>query len=118
MNRRQLLAGAAAAAVIPIVGVGPWRPDTDAFAAPLAVKHGAEFRRCLLELDADGIMRLWRHVAPHLPQPEDRRVALTGLHLARTHARSIPMKARRYSQRWLNERGAGSFLPDDRREKR
>lgn len=85
----------------------------------LKAKHGAEFRRCLLELDVVGVMRLWAHVAPHLGQPATPMEALYALHMARTGAKSIPLAQRLYSQRWLNERGLGSLdMPDDRREKR
>lgn len=81
-------------------------------------RHHTEFRRCILELDVDGILKISAHVFPQACQPSSRSEALASLHLARTKARGVPMKLRRYSQRWLNERGLGSWLPDhsDRRE--
>ena len=68
------------------------------------LKHAAEFRRCLVEVDVKGIMKLWRHVAPHLANqtPEE---ALTALHMARCEAKSIHNKLKLYSVAWLAERG-------------
>lgn len=74
--------------------------------------HGAEFRRCLLELDARGIMLLWKHVSPHLEQPKDENEAWIILHRARTQAESIPLRLRAYSHRWLMDNGHQSGLPD------
>lgn len=77
-----------------------------------ALAHAAEFRRCLLELDAKGVMRLWRHVSPHLAQPKTETEALYTLHMARSGAQSVPDRLRQYSDRWLRERGFGSLMPD------
>lgn len=74
--------------------------------------HSAEFRRCMVELDIAAMRRLWRHVSPHLPQPKTDEQTLAALHLARTQARSMPLKLRAYSHRWLIERGMPSQLPD------
>jgi hypothetical protein len=86
-----------------------------------AVKHryADEFLRCLLELDVDGVLKISAHVFPPASQPSSRAEALASLHLARTRSARVPAKAKRYSQRWLNERGLGSWLPDhsDRRER-
>jgi len=30
----------------------------------VAAAHAAEFRRCLVDLDVNGIIKLWEHVAP------------------------------------------------------
>lgn len=76
----------------------------------LKAVHGAEFRRCLMELDVRGARKLWAHVAPHLATNSDKEALFT-LHLARTGANSIPVKLRVYSDRWLRERGVGSMLP-------
>ncbi len=84
--------------------------------AELKVRHGGEFRRCLIELDVAGIIRLWAHVAPHLPVMTQKD-ALFALHLARAEAESVPIKLRRYSDRWLRERGFGSYLPEHLRPK-
>ena len=66
--------------------------------------HAAEFRRCLLEMDTGGIVRLWAHVAPHLSSqpPED---VLISMHLARCEMKHIAPKLRIYSEVWLLERG-------------
>lgn len=64
----------------------------------------AEFRRCLIELDVEGSKKLWAYLAPHLPQPENDDAALYTLHLARTKAKSVPLRHRLYSQAWLEER--------------
>src|SRR5262245_50486659 len=69
-------------------------------------------RRCLVELDTVQATRLWKHVAPNLPQPESHAEALATLHLARTGARSVPFRHRAYSHSWLKERGLPSNLPD------
>lgn len=72
----------------------------------------AEFRRCLIDLDAPGIRKLWAHVSPHLPAPASDGEAVTALHIARTASESVPFKLRAYSHRWLSERGLPSQLPD------
>jgi hypothetical protein len=72
--------------------------------ADVTLKHGAEFRRCLIELDVKGIRRLWQHVSPHLPQPKSDDEALHTLHLARTKVPNLPSHLREYSAAWLKER--------------
>lgn len=47
-----------------------------------------------------------------MPVPETRFDALVALHLARTTARSIPIRLRAYSHRWLLDRNYPSQLPD------
>lgn len=81
------------------------------------IDHSAEFRRCLVDLDIEGMRRLWRHTSSHLPQPKNDADALAALHLARTQAKSVPFKLRAYSHRWLTERGLPSQLPDNLRPK-
>jgi hypothetical protein len=76
---------------------------------------GAEFRRCLLELDVQGIKAVWGFTAPHLPQPDNDYTALASLHMARTSAQSMPFKARAWSHAWLRERDLPSLLPDELR---
>lgn len=83
--------------------------------AEIRSRYGAEFFRCLNELDVEGIMRISAHVFPPEWQPSSRTEALASLHLARTQNAFISAKAKKYSQRWLNERGLGSFMPDNRR---
>ena len=80
--------------------------------AEIAARHGAAFRRCLIEGDVDGITRLWAHAQPNLPQPRNRDEAEITLHLARTEAESVPLNLRQYSDRWLRTRGIGSSLPE------
>lgn len=84
--------------------------------AEIQIKHGAEFRRCLIEMDIDGMMRLWKHCAPHLADT-NRKACEMSMHLARTKMETLPIKLKVYSQNWLNERGVGSFLADDVRQK-
>lgn len=79
--------------------------------------HSAEFRRCLIELDVDGVMKLWEHIAPHLAIMS-RKEALYTLHMARTDAKSVPLHMRQYSTKWLRDRGLGSALDLMLREKR
>lgn len=69
------------------------------------------FRRCLEELDVEGIRSLWAEHSPHLSQPSVEE-ALVSLHMARTAAEGIEFKHRAYSHRWLTERGYSSQLPD------
>lgn len=79
--------------------------------AELKVRHGAEFRRCLIALDVVAMRALWAHVAPHLACSSDKEVLVT-LHMARAGAESVPVRLRQYSDRWLRERGIGSLLPE------
>jgi hypothetical protein len=85
--------------------------------AAIKMQHADTFRRCLLELDVETIMALWRHVAPQMPQPQTRLEALVTLHVARTEAACVPDNMRVYSDRWLRERGIGSLLPEHLRPK-
>jgi hypothetical protein len=71
--------------------------------------HGSEFRRCLNELDVDGMRRLHQAMTGELLSEMQTRVAL---HHARTLANSLPLSARAYSHAWLCERGLPSGLPD------
>lgn len=72
----------------------------------------AEFAALLAQGDAAALRRAWRQVAPHLPQPTTDAEAEIIMHHARTQARSVPMRARAWSHRWLLERGLPSGLPD------
>lgn len=78
-----------------------------------ALRHVAEFRRCLVDLDVVGITKLWAHVAPGLAAPTSTHQTLMMLHFARTKAESIPLKLRAYSHRWLVDEGYESGLPDN-----
>lgn len=77
----------------------------------------AEFRAAL----ASGDVRLVRRAAaiafPHLPQPASDEEAEVLMHIARTETKSLPIKLRAWSHRWLTERGHPSHLPDHLRPK-
>lgn len=75
--------------------------------------HAAEMRRCLEDLDVVAVRRLWRHVAPNMPQPKSDSDALIILHHARTQSAVVLLKHRAYSHRWLCDRGLPSGLPDN-----
>ena len=66
--------------------------------------HAAEFRRCLVQMDVSGMMKLWAHVAPHLGN-QSPRDALISMHMARCEMKRISPGLRKYSQEWLFERG-------------
>lgn len=72
----------------------------------------SEFQRALAEGDVRLLRRIWRTVFPHLPEPKDAAEAEATMHVARTAAESVPLKARAYSHRWCEERGLPSQLPD------
>lgn len=76
------------------------------------MQHSAEMRRCLIGCDVAQVRKLWREIAPHLPQPENDAAALTALHYARTLAVFVPFRLRAYSHCWLLDRGLPSGLPD------
>lgn len=66
--------------------------------------HASEYRRCLVTADVAGIMRIWAHTDPHLPQPSPAE-AIVALHIARCEAKYIPVKLKDYSKEFLAERG-------------
>jgi hypothetical protein len=68
------------------------------------LRHAAEVRRCLVELDVVGMRRLHAHVWPHYPAPKTDDEALHSMHLARVQMKDIPERCRQYSQAWLFER--------------
>jgi hypothetical protein len=72
--------------------------------------HGAEYRRCLTDLDVQGMRRL--HHAATGKELSDSE-ALAAMHYARTHAGSVQLKLRAYSHAWLVERSLPSGLPDE-----
>jgi len=77
-----------------------------------AEDHSAEMRRCLIALDVAQIKRLWKHIAPNMPQPESDNDALISMHIARTGAAFVPFKYRAYSHAWLRDNNLPSSLPD------
>lgn len=74
-----------------------------------AIRHAAEFRRCLIDLDIEGARRLWRHVHPGWDQPTTDYEMLVLLHLARVRAMTIHPLLRDYSKEWLRERETGGY---------
>lgn len=74
--------------------------------------YGGAFRQCLLDIDTNTMRKLWRYVAPNMPQPESDRDITISIHHARTLAKSLPFEPRAYSHSWLMERQLPSGLPD------
>lgn len=74
--------------------------------------YSSEFRRCMEELDVQGVRALWRKISPHLSQPKTDEDALASLHMARTSSETMPLRLRAYSHRWLEDRALPSQLPD------
>lgn len=74
------------------------------------LEHANEFKRCLVELDVDGIRRLWNHVSPHLPQPKNDDEALHTMHLARTKMKNLHPKLVKYSKAFLAERARSKIV--------
>lgn len=72
----------------------------------------AEIRRCLVDLDIDGIVRVWSRLHPNQPIPPTRAEVLITLHISRTSAISVPFRLRAYSYRYLTDNGYPSLLPD------
>lgn len=70
----------------------------------------AEFREALESLDLVKLRRMWKHIAPHLPQPRADQIE-TVAHHARTQSSLIPQRLRCYSHCWLIERNLPSGLP-------
>jgi len=75
-------------------------------------EYADAMRRCLVDLDVPGLLRLWPHVFPHLPPPRDDKQALATLHFSRTQTNNIRTRERAYSHRWLEDHGLPSGLPD------
>jgi len=116
-----------AGAVLAVTQAAPLTfAQADPHGAKVAAEHGDEYRRILAgktasgrveEWQLDAYRRIWAHTHGHLPQPANDQEAEFTLHMARTNVRSIPLRLRRYSARWLEERGFGSFLPDELKRK-
>lgn len=75
------------------------------------------FRQALESLDVALVRKMWRHIMPHLPQPESDEEALISAHIARTSIPHLRFRNRAYSHCWLIERGFPSGLPDELRPK-
>lgn len=76
------------------------------------MEGSAEWRQLLEDGDYEGLRKAWKIASPHLKQP-DRREAEITMHMARTAAELVSMKARFYSHQWLTERLLPSHLPAD-----
>lgn len=76
-----------------------------------------EFRAALAAGDIAWLRRFWAEVMPDMPQPESDADAEIVMHRARTEAASLPLKARAWSHRWIEERSYPSGLPDELRPK-
>ena len=71
-----------------------------------------ELQRVAESLDVPGARRVWKAIAPHLPQPGGDHEVLIMLHHARTQSDTIAFKHRAYSHAWLGDRAIPSGLPD------
>jgi hypothetical protein len=76
------------------------------------MKHSAEMRRCMIDLDVDAMQRLDAHLNPHLASMS-KKDTLKSMHIARTSMKTIPFKLRAYSHSWLTNQGYPSQLPDE-----
>ena len=72
----------------------------------------SEFRQLLESGDVEGCRRYWHTHAPNMPQLQSRAEAEAAMHMARTAAETVRIRARAYSHRWLLDRGLPSQLPD------
>ena len=79
------------------------------------MRHSAEFRRCMEDLDVPQARKLWTHVFPHLPAPATDGDMLAQLHMGRTASKSVRFRLRAYSHAWLLGEGLPSMLPDELR---
>lgn len=77
----------------------------------------SEFRQLLEAGDVDALRSAWHRLMPHLPQLKTREEAEIAMHMARTGASTVTLRARAYSHRWLVERGHQSQLPDELKPK-
>lgn len=71
-----------------------------------------ELQRVAESLDVPAARRIWRTIAPHLPQPGSDHEVLIMLHHARTQSEDIAFKDRAYSHAWLCDYNVASGLPD------
>lgn len=76
-----------------------------------------EFRRCLENLDIEGVRRIWAETHKHLPQPVNDEQTLIQIHMARAGSKSMAHRLRLYSHQWLTERNLPSPLPNHLRPK-
>jgi hypothetical protein len=74
-------------------------------------------RRALEEHDVVTCAKVWEHVWPNMPQPQDADHARIIMHLACTRADNVHIRSRVYSHRWLLDHGCPSLLPDELKPK-
>jgi hypothetical protein len=72
-----------------------------------------EWQQLLEDGDVAGLRAAWKRLAPKAKQPKDHHDAEITMHMARTAAELVSMKARLYSHKWLTERMLPSQLPAD-----
>lgn len=75
------------------------------------MRHAAELRAILKDLDIVAMRAFDRVHNPHLPAQDDDQIRVS-MHAARTACESLPFALRAYSHSWLTERGLPSLLPD------
>lgn len=75
----------------------------------------AELKQAFEDMDIGLARKLWAHVAPNMPQPENDYQARIVMHIARTKADTLGFGFRAWSHAWLIERGLASLLPDQLR---
>lgn len=75
-----------------------------------------EFRDALATLDVEKAQAIWSRLNPGQPVGSEEQ-ALASLHMARSAAEFLPLRARAYSHAWLLECGHTSLLPDHLRPK-
>ena len=69
-------------------------------------------QRALEDHDTVMCRRLWKHVAPNMPQPQSELEAEIIMHRACTQANNVKFESRAYSHRWLIDHGYPSGLPN------
>lgn len=77
--------------------------------------HSEEMFRCLRDCDVGAVMKLWKHISPDMPQPDNEHQARVMIHYARTRMQKMPNRYRFYSHCWLRDEGLPSALPDNMR---
>jgi hypothetical protein len=74
--------------------------------------HANELAGYLEAVDVEGMRRLWRNVAPHMPLHDDAGMVVA-IHMARTQTEAVRFRHRAYSHAWLMEHGYPSLLSDE-----
>jgi len=69
-----------------------------------AMKHSAEFRRCLLEGDVTTLIRLHKLIAPWSNELSPVEATIT-MHIARVETKNFPRAVKQFSIEWLADHG-------------